>query len=77
LNRISFYDINPVISDFGMCCPADQSSANKTLYGVLPFVAPEVLRGREFTKQAYIYVMLELISGEVPLLIENMTCIWL
>ncbi|RIA79328.1 kinase-like domain-containing protein, partial [Glomus cerebriforme] len=28
---------------------------NKTLYGVLPFVAPEVLRGGEFTKAADIY----------------------
>ena len=39
------------ISDFGLCCPADQSSIDKTIYGVLPFVAPEVLRGEEFTKQ--------------------------
>src|ERR1044072_5038991 len=38
--------------------------------GVLPFVAPEILRGEEFTKAADIYgfgmLMSEIISGEVP-----------
>jgi serine/threonine protein kinase len=62
--------IEPVISDFGLCCPTDQNSVDKTLYGVLPFVAPEILRGEEFTKAADIYgfgmLMSEVISGEVP-----------
>ncbi|EXX60790.1 uncharacterized protein OCT59_006999 [Rhizophagus irregularis] len=62
--------IYSVISDFGLCCPANQNSVDKTLYGVLPFVAPEVLRGGEFTKAADIYgfgmLMSELISGEAP-----------
>ncbi|GBB87806.1 hypothetical protein RclHR1_01430015 [Rhizophagus clarus] len=62
--------IKSVISDFGLCCPANQNSADKSLYGVLPFVAPEVLRGGEFTETADIYgfgmVMSELISGEAP-----------
>ncbi|CAB4433410.1 unnamed protein product [Rhizophagus irregularis] len=48
----------------------DQSSTDKTSYGVLPFVAPEVLLGKEFTKAADIYgfgmIMSELISGEPP-----------
>ncbi|CAB4415486.1 unnamed protein product [Rhizophagus irregularis] len=71
LNEISF-GLNNIhmISDFGLCCPANQRSVDKTLYGVLPFVAPEVLRGGEFTKAADIYgfgmLMSELISGEVP-----------
>ncbi|PKC00773.1 kinase-like protein [Rhizophagus irregularis] len=59
-----------VISDFGLCRPMDQSSTDKTLYGVLPFVAPEVLLGKEFTEAADIYgfgmIMSELISGEPP-----------
>jgi serine/threonine protein kinase len=59
-----------VISDFGLCCPANQSSVDKTLYGVLPFVAPEVLRGEEFTEAADIYgfgvLMSEVISGKPP-----------
>src|ERR1051325_8566170 len=55
LNQILDNFINPSISDFGLCCPADQNSVDKTLYGVLPFVAPEILRGEGFTKAADIY----------------------
>ncbi|CAB4474327.1 unnamed protein product [Rhizophagus irregularis] len=70
LNSINKYDISPAISDFGLCRPMDQSSTDKTLYGVLPFVAPEVLCGGEFTEAADIYgfgmIMSELISGEPP-----------
>src|SRR5581483_1024950 len=71
LNDISNNNyIDSTISDFGLCCPADLSSVDKTLYGVLPFVAPEVLRGEKFTKAADIYgfgmLMFEVISGEVP-----------
>ncbi|GBC06708.1 hypothetical protein RclHR1_00700007 [Rhizophagus clarus] len=70
LNNILDGYIYTAISDFGLCCPADQKSTDKTLYGVLPFVAPEVLRGGEFTKAADIYgfgmLMLEIISGEPP-----------
>ncbi|PKB97283.1 kinase-like protein, partial [Rhizophagus irregularis] len=70
LNSIHNNTIKSVISDFGLCSPANQSSADKSLYGVLPFVAPEVLRGGEFTKSADIYgfgmLMLEIISGKAP-----------
>ncbi|RGB40087.1 kinase-like domain-containing protein, partial [Rhizophagus diaphanus] len=62
--------IGSVISDFGLCRPAGQVSAGKTLYGVLPFVAPEVLRGKEFTEKSDVYgfgmVMSEIISGKAP-----------
>ncbi|EXX66726.1 uncharacterized protein OCT59_006835 [Rhizophagus irregularis] len=62
--------IKSVISCFGLCRPMDQSSTDKTPYGVLPFVAPEVLLGKEFTEAADIYgfgmIMSELISGEAP-----------
>ncbi|PKY29197.1 kinase-like protein [Rhizophagus irregularis] len=70
LNSIDKYGISPEISDFGLCRPMEQSSADKTLCGVLPFVAPEILLGREFTEAADIYgigmVMSEVISGEPP-----------
>ncbi|RGB36201.1 kinase-like domain-containing protein [Rhizophagus diaphanus] len=70
LNSIDKYGISPEISDFGLCRPMEQSSADKTLCGVLPFVAPEVLLGKEFTEAADIYgigmVMSEVISGEPP-----------
>ncbi|PKK64002.1 kinase-like protein [Rhizophagus irregularis] len=70
LNSIHNNTIKSVISDFGLCSPANQSSADKSLYGVLPFVAPEVLRGGEFTKAADIYgfgmLMSGIISGKAP-----------
>src|SRR6266487_6596089 len=62
-------NIDLVISDFGMSRPADDED-EKTLYGVIPFVAPEVLWGAKFTKAADIYrfemIMWELLSGEPP-----------
>src|SRR5581483_3763037 len=37
------------ITDLGLCKPADEKS-DKNVYGVLPYVAPEVLRGKEYTQ---------------------------
>ncbi|RIA80463.1 kinase-like domain-containing protein [Glomus cerebriforme] len=57
------------IGDLGLCHPADQSNSND-VYGVMPYVAPEVLRGKEFTQAADIYsfgiIMWELSSGYRP-----------
>src|SRR5437868_13466900 len=36
-----------VISDFGLCRPANEKSSE--VYGVLPFVAPEVLQHGEYS----------------------------
>jgi len=76
LNTISIdptknlYKFYPVISDFGMSRPANESLTDKTVYGVLPFVAPEILLGKKYTKEADIYgfgmIMWEIISGEPP-----------
>ncbi|RIA85996.1 hypothetical protein C1645_741178 [Glomus cerebriforme] len=69
--------IIPVISDFGLSCPANQSPEDKVIYGVLPFITSEVLRDGEFTKAADIYgfgmLMLKIIISEAPLLIGIMT----
>ncbi|CAB4422633.1 unnamed protein product [Rhizophagus irregularis] len=46
------------ITDLGLCRPANvKSSQNecKELYGVLPYVAPEVLRGKGYTQESDIY----------------------
>src|SRR5436305_1967491 len=45
------------ISDLGLCQPAnnEKQSAKKGIFGVLPYVAPEVLRRFQYTKAADIY----------------------
>ena len=57
------------ISDLGMCQPAN-NKAKKVVYGVLPYMAPEVLCGSQYTKAADIcsfgIIMNELMSEEAP-----------
>ncbi len=61
------------ISDLGLCKPMEyfQSTSKKNdIYGVLPFVAPEILRGKPYTSASDIYsfsmIMWEFISGIPP-----------
>ncbi|RIA83611.1 kinase-like domain-containing protein [Glomus cerebriforme] len=60
------------ISDLGMCQPANVNNDKKeeNLCGVLPYLAPEVLRGYQYTKASDIYsfgiIMNEFISEESP-----------
>ncbi len=60
------------ISNFGSCRPVEyfQSSKKYDVYGVLPFVAPEVLRGKPYTLASDIYsfsmIMWEFLSGVSP-----------
>ncbi|UZO10543.1 uncharacterized protein OCT59_002124 [Rhizophagus irregularis] len=59
------------ISDLGMCQPAiKQSVKEEGIYGVLPYTAPEVLHGYQYTKAADIYsfgiIMNEFLSEEIP-----------
>jgi serine/threonine protein kinase len=65
------FSFNPYISDLGMCQPANkQSDKVEGVYGVLPYMAPEVLRGHQYTKAADIYsfgiIMNEFLSEEIP-----------
>ncbi|GES97857.1 kinase-like domain-containing protein [Rhizophagus clarus] len=62
-----------LITDMGLCRPADHNASENTknnIYGVLPYIAPEILRGQSYTKAADIYsfgiVMYEVISGLPP-----------
>ncbi|EXX57518.1 Kic1p [Rhizophagus irregularis DAOM 197198w] len=66
--NILFKDIfTAYISDFGLSKPADQSIDYNVISGVLPYIAPEVLRGKPYTKAADIYslgvIMWEFTSG--------------
>ena len=56
------------ISDFGFCGPADKPL--KSIYGNLPYIAPEVIIGRKYTFASDIYsfgiLMWEISSGQTP-----------
>ncbi|RIA94087.1 kinase-like domain-containing protein, partial [Glomus cerebriforme] len=44
-----------LISDLGLCKPVNQPNVKNDVYGILPYIAPEVLRGNQYTKAADIY----------------------
>ncbi|EXX53401.1 polo kinase CDC5 [Rhizophagus irregularis DAOM 197198w] len=56
------------VSDLGFCGPADKPS--ESIYGNLPYIAPEVIVGREYTFASDIYsiaiLMWEISSGQPP-----------
>ena len=56
------------ISDFGLSGPANEQKCDSKIYGVLPYIAPEVLDGEPYTLSSDIYsfgiiYMAELSSG--------------
>ncbi|CAI2182458.1 9780_t:CDS:2 [Funneliformis geosporum] len=57
------------ITDLGLCQPVNEADKDK-IYGVLPYVAPEVLRRKPYTRAADIYsfgiVAYEILSGFPP-----------
>jgi serine/threonine protein kinase len=56
------------ISDLGFCGPADKPSTS--IYGNLPYIAPEVIVGRKYSFASDIYsvgmLMWEISSGQLP-----------
>ncbi|PKB99189.1 kinase-like protein [Rhizophagus irregularis] len=56
--------------NFGLCGPANEQNPDNKVYGVLPYVAPEVLNKEPFTTSADVYsfgvIMAELSSGKPP-----------
>ena len=38
------------ITDFGLCGPVDDESSRK-IYGIIPYISPEVLKGKKNTKE--------------------------
>ncbi|RIA94518.1 kinase-like domain-containing protein [Glomus cerebriforme] len=61
---------NTCITDMGLSKPVDYDNTKKSIYGVLPYIAPEILRGQNYTKTGDIYsfgiIMYEVISGLPP-----------
>ncbi|EXX70465.1 Ypk2p [Rhizophagus irregularis DAOM 197198w] len=58
------------ISDLGLCQPVKSSLKKDNIYGVMPFMAPEILRGKPYTPASDIYsfsmIMWEFTSGVPP-----------
>ncbi|EXX54384.1 Cmk1p [Rhizophagus irregularis DAOM 197198w] len=58
------------ISDLGLCQPVKSFLKEHNIYGVVPFMAPEVLRGKSYTPASDIYsfsmIMWEFTSGISP-----------
>ncbi|POG58797.1 kinase-like domain-containing protein [Rhizophagus irregularis DAOM 181602=DAOM 197198] len=75
-NILSNFNRGVAITELGLCQPANVKSSqntqnsNKKIYGVLPYVAPEVLRGKEYTKKSNIYgigiIAYEICTGFPP-----------
>src|SRR5688572_793192 len=62
-NILSYGTAKALIADLGLCKPANVKSSqsdNKQIFGVLPYVAPEVLRKKYIHKQV-IFMDLELL----------------
>src|ERR1041385_6532275 len=59
-----------LITDFGLCNQTSQSSLSNDIYGVMPYVAPEVLKRKPYTKAADIYsfgmIMYFIATGNQP-----------
>ncbi|POG76180.1 kinase-like domain-containing protein [Rhizophagus irregularis DAOM 181602=DAOM 197198] len=72
-NILSDFGDYAYITDLGLCQPANiehSQSNNKKIYGVLPYMAPEVLRGKEYTQKSDIYgfgiIAYEICTGFPP-----------
>ena len=68
--NILSYDIwNSCIGDLGLCRQVVEDNKNK-IYGVIPYLAPEVLSKKPYTKESDIYsfgmIMWEYTSGKKP-----------
>ena len=65
--NLSSYNI--CISDMGLCGEAGNTD-NTNIYGVMPYVAPEVLRGKPYTQAADVYsfgmIMYFIATGKQP-----------
>ncbi|POG69523.1 kinase-like domain-containing protein [Rhizophagus irregularis DAOM 181602=DAOM 197198] len=70
LNNIEKNKDKIYISDLGLCQPIKSFLKKYDIYGVIPFMAPEVLRGKSYTPASDIYsfsmIMWEFTSGTPP-----------
>ena len=43
------------IGDFGLCMPANETSSNSKTYGIVPYMAPEILCKNQYTLASDVY----------------------
>ena len=55
MGNILLHEGIPLLGDLGLCRPVNKFEKEKEIYGVLPYVAPEVLRIKKYTKESDIY----------------------
>ncbi|POG78770.1 kinase-like domain-containing protein [Rhizophagus irregularis DAOM 181602=DAOM 197198] len=69
-NILLDYGNKVYISDLGLCRPVKSFFKKDDIYGVIPFMAPEILRGKPYTLASDIYsfsmIMWEFTSGVPP-----------
>ena len=77
-NILSPNEIRIYITDLGLCQPANVKpfqSGDKKIYGVLPYVAPETLRGKGYTQASDIYgfgvIAFEVCTGFIIIFLIN------
>ncbi|CAB4415723.1 unnamed protein product [Rhizophagus irregularis] len=51
--------------DMGLCGRADDVNNHNNIYGVMPYVAPEVLKGKPYTQAADIYSFEEFLKDDI------------
>jgi len=58
------------IGDLGLSQPANDALSNNEIYGVIPYIAPEIFRGSPFSKESDVYsfgmIMWEITTGCKP-----------
>src|SRR5688572_26848091 len=68
-NILNYNNFLCCITDLGLCKPVDEQDEKK-IHGVLPYVAPEVLRSKTYTQSADVYsfgiLACEILSGLPP-----------
>ncbi|GBC02509.1 hypothetical protein RclHR1_04660002 [Rhizophagus clarus] len=70
-NDIKFVERHQwLIGDLGLSQPANSTSSNNEIYGVIPYIAPEIFKGSSFSKKSDVYcismIMWELTTGCKP-----------